>query len=182
MLNKFISEDASDNNEINTSIIKIRGRTLVFINSIYQISNISGIRLLDLSRVQQFPKYLVWLIIIGLALLFFSPDNIKIFGVVILAYVGWQFYLYQQNKLRIRHGLKISLNSGERTIIINSDAEFLKQMMLVIYNIMNDSEPRAFTFNLDQRNIVEDKSINIDSMSGSNFVSGNVTGDVVSNV
>jgi len=133
MLSKFFSEDESNDNEINTSIIKIRGRTLIFVNSIYQISNIASLRLLNLSRVQPFPKYLVWLIIIGLALLF----------------------VY---------------------------AEFLKQMMLVLYNIMNNDEPRAVTFNLDQRQIVEDKSINIDSMFGSSCVSGNVTGDVVSNV
>jgi hypothetical protein len=182
MLSKFLSEDASDNNEINTSIIKIRGRTLIFVNSIYQISNISGLRLLNLSRVQPFPRYLVWLIIIALALLFVFPGNIKIFGVVMLAYAGWQFYQYEQNKLRVRYGLKISLNSGEKPIITNSDAEFLKEMMLVLYNIINNDEPRAVTFNLDQRQIVEDKSINIDSMFGSNFVSGNVTGDVVSNV
>jgi len=122
------------------------------------------------------------LIIIGLALLFVFPGNIKIFGVVVLAYAGWQFYQYERNKLRVRYGLKISLNSGEKPIITNSDAEFLKQMMLVLYNIMNNDEPRAVTFNLDQRQIVEDKSINIDSMFGSSFVSGNVTGDVVSNV
>ncbi|TRU52073.1 MAG: hypothetical protein EWV91_04330 [Microcystis aeruginosa Ma_QC_Ca_00000000_S207] len=182
MLSKFFSEDESNDNEINTSIIKIRGRTLIFVNSIYQISNIASLRLLNLSRVQPFPKYLVWLIIIGLALLFVFPGNIKIFGVVVLAYAGWQFYQYERNKLRVRYGLKISLNSGEKPIITNSDAEFLKQMMLVLYNIMNNDEPRAVTFNLDQRQIVEDKSINIDSMFGSSFVSGNVTGDVVSNV
>jgi hypothetical protein len=182
MISKFFSEDASDSSEISTSIIKIRGRTLIFINSIYQISNISSLRLLNLSRVQPFPKYLIWFIIIGLVLVFVFPVNIKIFGLVIIAYALWQFYKYEQNKLRIRYGLKISLNSGEKPIITNSDAEFLKQIMLVLYNIMNNDEPRAVTFNLDQRQIVEDKSINVDSMFGSNFVVGNVTGDVVSNV
>jgi hypothetical protein len=181
MLSQFLSEDSSDSNEINTSIIKVRGRTLIFVNSIYQISNIAGLRLLNLSRVQPFPKYLVWLIIIGLALLFVFPNNVKIFGGVMLAYAVWQFYRYEQNKLRIRYGLKISLNSGEKPIITHSDAEFLKEIMLVLHNIMNDDEPRAVTFNLDQRQI-EDKSINIDTMFGSNFVNGNVTGDVVSNV
>ncbi|MEH2041271.1 DUF6232 family protein [Nostoc sp.] len=182
MLSKFLSENTSDSNEISTSIIKIRGKTLIFVNSIYQISNISSLRLLNLSRVQAFPKYLVWLIIVGLALLFVFPGNIKIFGFVMLAYAGWQFYQYEQNKLRIRYGLKISLNSGEQPIITNSDAEFLKEMMLVLYNIINNDELRAFTFNLDQRQIVEDKSINIDSMFGANFVAGNVTGDVVNNL
>jgi len=182
VLSKFLSEGMSDSNEINTSIIKIRGRTLIFVNSIYQISNISGLRLLNLSSVQPFPRYLVWLTIIGLTLLFVFPGNVKIFGLVAIAYAGWQFYQYQRNKLRIRYGLKISLNSGEKPIITNSNAEFLKEMMLVLFNIMNDDKPRAVTFNLDQRKVIEDKSINIDSMVGSNLVSGNVTGDVVSNV
>lgn len=182
MLSKFLSEDASGSNEINTSIIKVRGRTLVLINSIYQISNISSFRLLNLSSVQPFPKYLVWLIIIGLALLFIFPGNIKIFGVIMLAYAGWQFYQYERKKLRIHYGLKMSLNSGETPIITSSDAEFLKEIIFVLHKIMNSDEPKNFTFNLDQRKIIKDGSINIDSMLDSNFVSGNVTGDVVSKV
>ena len=181
MLSKYLSGDENDTNEIVTSIIKIRGKTLIFLNSIYQISNISSLRLLDLSTVRPFPKYLVSLIIIGLIFLI-VPGNIKIFGFLMVAYGAWQLYEYQQNKHRIRYGLKISLNSGEKPIITNSDAEFLKEIMLILYNIMNSDEPRAVTFNLDQRKIVEDKSINIDNMLGSNFVSGDVSGDVVYNV
>ena len=182
MLNKSLSENANNSNEINTSIIKVRGRTLVLVNSIYQISNISSFTLINLSSVQPFPKYFVWLIIIGLALLFVFPENIKIFGFIMLAYAGWQFYQYQRKKLRTHYGLKISLNSGQTPIITNSDAEFLKEIMLVLYNIMNSDELKAFTFNLDQRKIIKDGATNIDSMLNSNVVTGNVTGDVVSKV
>lgn len=182
MLSNFLSEDTSDTNEINTPIIKVRDRTLIFVNSIYQISNISSLRLLNLSTVQPFPQYIVWLILVGLVTLFIAPDSIKIFGILMVAYGAWKFFEYSRNKLRIRHGLKISMNSGEKPIIINSDAEFLKRIMLVLCKIINNDEPIAYTFNLDQRQISQDKSINIDSMSGSNFVRGDVVGDVVNNV
>jgi hypothetical protein len=182
MLNQFLSEDTSGSNEISTAIIKIRGKTLILLNSIYQIPNISSLNLINLSSTKQFPKYLVWLIVIGLIFLFVLPGNIKIFGIVCLAYSGWQFYQYQQNKLRIRYGLQITLNSGEKPIIVNNNSDSLKEIMLILYNIMNSDEARSITFNLDQSKIIEDKSINVEQMYGSNFVAGNVAGDVVGNV
>jgi hypothetical protein len=182
MLNQFFSEGTSESNEINTSIIKIRGKTLIFVNSIYQLSNISSLRLLNLSTTQAFPKYIIWLIVLGVPLIIFTPTNMKIFGIVMVAYAAWQFYRYQKNKFRIRYGLKISLNSGETPIIVYSDRDFLQKIMLVLYNIMNSNEVGAFTFNLDQRQISEDKSINIGNMHGSTLVAGNVNGDIVSNV
>jgi hypothetical protein len=176
MLKQFFPEESPDSNEINTSIIKIRGKTLIFINSIYQISNISSLRLLNLSTVQPFPKNLVWFVVCGFAGLYFLPLNLKVFGLISIAYAVWKFYEYQNTKFRRKYGLKISLNSGEKPIILNSDAQFLKEIMVVLYNIMNSEEPKSITFNL------EDKSVKIDRMLGGNFVGGNVTGDVVNNV
>ena len=60
MLSQFFPENSNNDTEISTSIIKIRGKTLIFLNSIYQISNISSLRLLDLSKVKPFPINLLW--------------------------------------------------------------------------------------------------------------------------
>lgn len=77
--------------------------------------------------------------------------------------------------------MSIRLNAGIRDVIVGDDIEFLKRVILVLYNIMNSDEFKAINMNFDQRNI-EDKSINIDQMIGSNVVTGNVNGDVVGNV
>lgn len=181
MANQFFSSESDKINEIQTSIIKVRGKTLIFANSIYQIPNISSLELVDLSTVKPMPKYFLWLLIAGLILLFVPNAGLTVLGVVILCVLGWRFYSFQQNKQRTRYGLSIRLNAGIRDVIVGDDIEFLKRVILVLYNIMNSDEFKAINMNFDQRNI-EDKSINIDQMIGSNVVTGNVNGDVVGNV
>lgn len=74
------------------------------------------------------------------------------------------------------------LNAGITDVIVSGDIEFLKRVILVLYNIMNDDEIKAINVNFDQRKI-EYKSISADQMLvASNVVTGNVSGDVVMNV
>jgi Family of unknown function (DUF6232) len=180
MLNQFLPSEQDSSNEIKTSFLKVRGKTLIFRNSIYQIANISSLDLVDLSTTKPIPRYFIWLLLIGLFLLF-MPDNIKILGVVTLGVLGWLFYQYQQNKSRTRYGVGIRLNSGTRTVIVSDDIEFLTRVMLALNNIMNSDEVSAVNFNFDQRKI-EDNSISIDQMLGSNVITRSVVGDVASNV
>lgn len=181
MVNRFLSNESDQINEIRTSILKIRGKTLIFGNSIYQIPNISSLEVVDLSTVKPIPKYFLWLLIIGLVLLFIPNAGLRILGVVILGVLGWLFYRFQQNKNRSRYGLSIRLNAGTQTIIVGDNLDFLKEVMLVLYNIMNTDELRAVNFSFDQR-CIEDKSITIQKMMGSSLITGNVQGDVVNNV
>jgi hypothetical protein len=98
-----------------------------------------------------------------------------------LGLLGWLFYQYWRNKGRTRYGVSIGLNSGTKNTIVSNDVEFLTRVMLVLNNIMNSDEASAVNFNFDQRQI-EDKSISIGQMLGSNVVTGSVAGDVASNV
>jgi Family of unknown function (DUF6232) len=180
MVNQFFPSEQDNSNEIKTSFLKVRGRTLIFRNSIYQISNIASLDLVDLSTTKPIPRYFIWLLLIGLIFLFI-PGNIKILGIAVLGVLGWLFYQYEQNKSRTRYGVSIRLNSGTRTIVVSDDIEFLTRVMLVLNNIMNSDEVSAVNFNFDQRQI-EDKSISIGQMLGSNVVTGSVVGDVASNV
>jgi Family of unknown function (DUF6232) len=178
--NKLFANEQDNFNEIQTPILKVRGKTLIFGNSIYQIANIASLDLVDLSTTKPIPRYFLWLLLIGLALLFI-PGNIKILGIAVLGVLGWLFYQYQQTKSRTRYGVRIGLNSGRGIIIGYNEMDFLVKMMLVLNNIMNSEEDRAVTFNFDQRQI-DDKSITVGYMHGSNMVTGSVVGDVVSNV
>lgn len=181
MENQFFSNDSEKINEIKTPIIKVRGRTLIFANSIYQIRNISSLEIIDLSTVKPMPRYFLVLLVVGLVLLLYPDGGSRVLGVVTLGVLGWLFYSFQENKQRTRYGLSMRLNAGIRDVIVGDDIEFLKQVMLVLYNIMNSDELKAINMSFDQRNI-EDKSINIDKMLGSNVVTGNVHGDIVGNV
>lgn len=120
--------------------------------------------------------------IAGLILLFIDNAGLRILGIVILGTLCWLFYNFQQNKTRTRYGLAMRLNAGITDVIVSGDIEFLKRVILVLYNIMNDDEIKAINVNFDQRKI-EYKSISADQMLvASNVVTGNVSGDVVMNV
>jgi len=180
MVNQFFSSEEDSPNEVKTSFLKVRGKTLIFHNSIYQIANISSLDLVDLSTTKPIPRYFMWLLLIGLILLFI-PGNIKILGIATLGVLCLLFYKYEQNKSKTRYGMSIRLNSGTRTIIVSDDIKFLTEVMLTLNNIMNSGEVSDIIFNFDQRQI-EDKSIRIGQMLGSNVVTGSVVGDVASNV
>ncbi|MDK3155458.1 DUF6232 family protein [Kamptonema cortianum] len=181
MINQLLGNEADKLKEIKTSVLKLRGKTLIFENSIYQIPNISSLELVDLSSVKPMPKYFLWLLLVGVVLLFLPHSGMKILGLVILGVLTWLFDQYQQAKNTTRYGLSIQLNSGENPVLVSPDVEFLKRIMLVFYNIMNSDELKAFNFNFDQRQI-DNKSIHVGTMNGSNLISGTVTGNVVSNV
>jgi hypothetical protein len=61
------------------------------------------------------------------------------------------------------------------TLIQSENADFLKEVLLVLKNIMDSEENKSITFNLDKRTIV-------DNVSGSTIVLGNATGDIVNRV
>lgn len=181
MVRQFIPGQSEQPKEIQTPILKVRGKTLIFANSIYQISSISALDLLDLSTEKPMPNYFSYMLVIGLILIFL-PDNFKILGVVTLSVLGYLCYQWYSNKRRTRYGLRIRMNGGFGTIIVYSEMAFLVKIMLILNNIMNTDEIQSINFNLDQRQIVEDKSVNVGSMTGSSVITGNVHGDVVNNV
>lgn len=181
MLSQLILAETSKIKEIETSILKVRGQTLIFDNSIFQISNISSIKVVDLSTIRPIPQYLLWLLLLGLGLLF-SSIGYKILGISILFTLIWLLYRYRRNRIIIRYGLGLYMNSGELTVFYINDFDFLKKVILVLHNIINTDELKAVNFNIDQQKIEFDSSVNINQMLGSSVVSGSVVGDVVSHV
>ncbi|NEO34746.1 MAG: hypothetical protein F6K36_31055, partial [Symploca sp. SIO3C6] len=174
-LKQFIPGQSQSSQEINTPVLKVRGKTIIFANSIYQISNIASLDLLDLSTEKPMPGYFLSMLIAGTILLFI-PGNIKILGIVTLAVLGYLYYQWRENKRKTQYGLQLRMSSGFNTIITYSEMDFLVEIMVTLNGIMNTDEAKALTFNLDQR------KIQVDQMTGSNIVTGSVQGDVVSNV
>lgn len=169
--------------EITTSILKIRGKTLVFENSVYQISNISSVSLVNLSTRESMPSYFIWMLVIDGVLLVIPIDNIRILGAVVLAaIVIWLFFDYRKSKIKNNYGIDLGLNSGEKTILLWDNYDFIVQVLLTINNIMNTEELNAINVNFDQRQIYEEQLVSIEEMTASSVISGNVQGDVVSNL
>ena len=171
-------KSSSGAKELKTDLIKIRGRTLVFKNTIYQIPNIAAIETVS------FYASIPWLAILGVLFALWTLANggiIAVIGLLIGAWSGFSLYKYWLR--RMQYGLLILLNSGieASTIIVSPDKDFIQQASLVIYDIMNDEDySRAVNISFDQRQIQE---VSIHDISSSTIVAGStVRGDVVNTI
>lgn len=179
-----LSPNDTEQKTLKTAVLKVRGKTLIFANTIYQISNLSVVDVINLSTVKSVPGY-IWLIaILGIGGLLLSISRFDIIGIIVgIALLGVAGYLYTQherNKLTERYGLRLVTNSGVSTIIVSNDLQFLQRVALTLYNIINSEEVKTeINFSFDQRKI--DQSQTVDSAENVVMI-GNVSGDVVNNV
>ncbi|MCS6872493.1 MAG: DUF6232 family protein [Anaerolineae bacterium] len=184
MLSNFLGSDDKAK-EIKTSTLKVRGKTLIFQNSVYYIPNISVVEVGRMRR--SIPLLAILLVIIGAAIIFFESrsdpfsfrsssdrSTLLIIGFGIGGAGAYWIYSVLANP---RHGLRFVTNSGESALIVSQDVEFLKQVALVIHNIMNEEMVKDINFNFDQRTIVE-----VGDMQSSAVVVGEIHGDLVNKV
>lgn len=168
---------SSNAKELKTDLVKIRGKTLVFRNTIYQIPSIAAIETVSFSASFPWPAMLgiffaLWLIGNG--------GPLFIVGLAIGAWAGYALYKYSQR--RMQHGLLILLNAGieASTIIVSEDKEFVQRVSLTLYEIMNDDNyDRAVNISFDQRQIQE---VSISEVTSSTIVAGSTVGGDVVNV
>lgn len=164
--------------ELKTDLLKIRGKTLVFKNTIYQIPNIAAIETVS------FSASIPWFAILGALLALWLITNgsfLFVVGVAIGAWSGFSLYKYWQRKTQ--YGLLILLNAGieASTVIVSPDMEFIQRASLTLYHIMNDDDyDRAVNISFDQRQIQE---VSISDITSSTIVTGStVRGDVVNTI
>jgi hypothetical protein len=168
--------------QIKTSVLKIRGKTLVCGNVIYQIHNISSIGLVDLTTTRIMPTFYWILLLIGILCLFVSDTTTKFVGFGLLSLVVWLFYQHNSNKTTKQYGITIYANSGDKAIFVSKSEDFIKRVILTLYNAMNSAELNSININLDTLDMSVDNSVQIGTNIGSPIVSGSVSGDVVSQV
>lgn len=186
-LSQLISDETNyPTEEIKTSILKIRGKTLIYGNVIYQIHNISSIGLVSktTTTIKAMPKFYIALPIVGILLCFIPSDVARILGALIIIIGAWLIYRHNVNKIKIeeRYGMTIYTNGGTKTIFRSRSEEFIKRVILTLYNVMNSDELKAITFNFETLDMSADNSIQIGTNIGSSVISGNPGGDVVSQV
>jgi hypothetical protein len=163
-----MAEQNSGNKKvIRTSRIEVRGRTLVFDNFVYQIPNISVI---EVGQLEKSIPLVFWLILLaaGAGLLL---DYIGIFllGLVV---AGTMLYIWRESK---EYGLIIRSNSGFTHLIRSKDLDFVKDVAVVLRNIMDGEGVESYTINLKTHQV-------IDNVAGSTIVMGDSTGDIVNRI
>lgn len=179
MLNQFLADETEDSKEVKPSIIKVRGKTLVFGNVVYQIHNISSIGLVDLTTTRPIPKYFWGLLVAGILLVLTPIIQPRILGFICLIFVAWLFYNHFLSNTTERYGLTIYTNAGTKTIFVSRSEDFIKKVILSLYDVMNDDEPKAINFNFETLSIDRSEtSIQIDKNIASPINLGYVEGDI----
>lgn len=164
---------AENQKVIKTKLLKVEGKTMIFGNTVYQISNISQISVIDLTTTKSIPwVYIALLIIGGLITL-----TLELWLLVIILWgaAGALYYFSTKNRRDEKYGLQITANSGLSTVLVSDYMDFLVEVAVTLTNIMNEKKEESVTFNFDNRQI-------FDSISGSTVVTGNVSGSVVNSV
>ncbi|NEP27816.1 DUF6232 family protein [Moorena sp. SIO3I6] len=196
MLNNPLSDSFSEQNKLKPSFLKIKGKTLVFSNTIYQIKNITSIEFITFKTTAQYKKYknkfsiyLFYILIFGLIVSMFAKSSLFVFFLIALGVL----ILFTKNKFITKtidnYGIKIITNNGTEKILVSNSEFFIKQIILYINDAMNNSEPRYLNFNFETLNMSEDKylkldmsedkSISIKENNNSPIVSGKMEGDIV---
>ncbi|NEQ86522.1 MAG: hypothetical protein F6K26_42600 [Moorea sp. SIO2I5] len=189
MLSNFLPDEVTDPIEVKTSFLKIRGKTLIFGNVVYQIHNIASIGLVDLRRTATYKKPISQLSIALFVILILLFIYANFFGfssqifVLFIAIGAWLIYDYKKTitKTIERYGMTIYTNNGLKKILVSRDKEFLKKVIWTLSDVMNSNEPKDITFNFETLDMSY-KSIEIEKNIGSPVVSGDVEGDVVNRV
>jgi hypothetical protein len=161
--------------EYKHGILRIQGRTLTIGNSIYQISNISSVSVTDVSSTKPIPVYLWVITAFGFLFLWFDSWMFKMMGVLGLGFAVLLFYRHWESRNVARFILSVVMNAGTRVAILSDDINFLKQIVLILEDVIERKKDGNLTLNLDQRQI-------FDNITNSNVVVGAVSGDVVNHV
>lgn len=170
-----VTSGKSNVKELRTDLIKIRRNTLVFGNTICQISNIAAVEIVS------FYAAIPWLALLGVLVALFaliSGGFAALIGLLIGAWAGFSLYKYWQQ--RTQYGLLILLNSGITMIILSPDKDIIQKAALVIYNIMNDEDySRAINVSIDRRQIQE---VSLSEISTSTTVAESTGQDDIVNI
>ncbi len=182
MVDDLLPKDAKEPVKVKTSLIKVRGKTIIFGNSVYQIHNITSLTFVDLTteekKPKQYFKYYFISLFIGIVLLLVQNISVRILGLLILAVDIWLFVKHRRKKITERYGMLMVVNSGEQMILVSSDKNRVIKVIVELYEVMSTEELKSLNLKIDNHSV--DHSINVEKSFGSNFVSGEVGGDVVS--
>jgi len=185
-----------EKNILEINVLKVRGNALIFGNTIYQISNITSVKLTETKKSYK-NKSPAWIkiffylgaIFILLAFLIKSTSNdnlsadgnISIFFMVLsilsflISYLGRSSHSLFVNDYT--YGLKVTLSSGDYNKFISKDEDFIKEIVMSLYSVISDKNSnKSITYNFSENKVI------VDSASSCNIVSGDIKGDVVNNI
>ncbi|GAA5531157.1 hypothetical protein [Herpetosiphon gulosus] len=179
---------------IDTPLIKVRGKTIVMENTIYAIPNIAAIQVVDLSQRTPFPLISILLLFVA-GLLLYQENMVYLFTrfdsdlsprlLLSIGIIGISIFLlmrigrYLKNRIVYNYGLFLLTNAGPAgsTVVESRNKEFLEEVAVVLYTIMNDDDYKDLNVNVDSRTITT-----VESSTGVVINNGALSGSVVNRI
>lgn len=175
MLSKLFPDNSLDEpTEIETESIVIRGKTLIYGNVLYQISNISSAGIVDFSKVKKVPRQYWFWSAVSIAMLLANDTGVRFAGIALGCLMSFLFYWHFQTRLMEKYGLTIYTNAGDKKIFISRDKELLLKILFVLHNVMNGQDKEGVVFNLENSTFNE---FSIDKNIGSPVLAGKISGN-----
>lgn len=152
--------------------LTIRDKTLVVGNTIYSIGNVSSISLMDLRKELPFG---FWAALVVAALFLVAGGDLRGLCILFLLLAGGVYIHHQWNRSAADYLLTISMNSGSTAGVFSNQADFLKDIALELYRVIELNFSSNSVFNID-------RSVKLDGITGSTVSVGHVSGDLVNTV
>ena len=169
---QLVNQTRTDQREFDHGELRIRGNTLVMGNSIYPIDNISTITFTDLRKPV---PLIVWIILgVGVACMLMG-DMARLLGFLLVVLAAYLLFLNWKSRAAADYALTIRMNGGNTAVVLGNNGDFLKEIALELYEVIELGKTSHATFNID-------RSVKIDNITGSVVPVGDVRGDIVNNV
>jgi len=158
-VNDNLAKSSPESEEVEPSVLKIRGKTLIYKNTIYQISNITSISLIEVKKTQKRTRSFsilqllgsILLIYIGIILLQSPNTNFQTFGLLLIIVDILLLCHYRPNKTSEQYGLVIEGNSGYKNTIVSPNKLLIQNIIVELWFVMNSGseklKPSTFNFN-----------------------------------
>ncbi|NER05057.1 MAG: hypothetical protein F6K17_21895 [Okeania sp. SIO3C4] len=193
-----------ESEKIKASVLKVRGKTLIYEDTVYQINNITSIRCIELKTTKKRTRIFSILLFIGAAslvsigiILLQSPNkNLQIFCLLLIVVGILLLYYYRLNRTSKQYGLVIEGNSGYKNIIVSSNKLWIQRVIVELWDVMNSGPEKlkSLTFNFNNYSIESSVlgtnseklkpltfNFNDYSINGSNIVETNINSPILSN-
>ena len=173
ILSQFLPVAPEDKKpEFNTGLFVVKRNTFAVGNSFYQIRNISGIDIFELVHIKKSPAYPVFLM--TAAIIAFFVTSAVLIKAAAVAVVALSIYILSLNRRKIDFELVVYMNSGRHVSVTSQSLAFLKEISLLLYNVIENGFAESVVFNLASNQVT--------NVSGSVINTGHVEGSIANTI
>jgi hypothetical protein len=147
-----------------SQLITVTNRTVSFSNTVCQTKNIASFSEGDVAILELPWTPITLVTLLGFIMVSTSFGNSKGIGVVMVL-LGVVGIIWNLSKPK-HYGLLLSLNSGDKKLFISSDTKGLKNIISVIYDLIETDSEATYQVNISNSKIK------------GNFIQGNNSGSI----